>query len=282
MRWMVLLLVMSCGLASAQGIPTDEEAFTKLAAERVGKELPEYKIAPAGSLTLEGKRADGESTGTLSLDRVHAFCVRNAAQCESALDHYSKAIAEFVTERNRPIEPDMVRLVVRPAEYADQLRKQVSAGGATIYAHAVAPGLVSIPVLDFSRSVRFVNEKDLAKLALTEQQAFALGETNLRSHGKPFAEVAPVPHANSFGQIAEDYATSRILMHDDWRSMSSQLNGALIVLMPDPSVLLYGDGSTRGSVAALRAYAADIARKSTHPLPLVMLKWTDAGWDVVD
>ena len=282
MRWTVLFLMMACSLGFAQGVPTDEEAFTKLAAERVGKELPEYRIAPAGALTLEGRRADGESTGTLSLDRVHAFCVRNAAQCDVALAQYSKAIAESVTDRNRPIEPDMVRLVVRPAEYADGLRKQVSAGGTTIYSHAVAPGLVSIPVLDFTRSVRFVNDKDLAKLALTEQQAFALGEANLRSHAKPFAEVAPVPHANSFGQIAEDYATSRLLMHDDWRSMSSQLNGTLIVLMPDPNVLLYGDGSTRAGVAALRAYATNIARKSTHPLPLVMLKWTDAGWDVVD
>ena len=275
MRWLLFIFALTCRLSFAQTIPMEDDAFTKLTVERLNKELPDYNLHPAGKLTVEGKRADGESTGQVSLDRVYAYCVRNVQGCSAAIDQFSKGIAESVKERNRPIEPSMVRLAVRPSSYVEQIRKQFSGSGGSIYSKDIAPGLVAIPVLDFSRTVRYVNDKDLVKLALSEDQLFQLGEKNLRSSSKPLSEVAPTPKASSLGTIVgEDYASSRILFHDDWQALSSRLNNKLVVMLPAPDVLLYGDGSTSAGVDALRTLAADVARKSGRPLSLALLQWT--------
>jgi uncharacterized protein YtpQ (UPF0354 family) len=281
-RWLPVIIALACQISSAQGIPADEEAFTTLAAELINRELPEYDVKPTGKLTLEGKRSDGESTGQLSLDRVYSFCARNFQNCGVALDQYAKGMAESVKERNRPIERSMVRLAIRPATYVEQIRQQIAGSSGVVYSKPVAPGLVAIPVLDFARSVRFVNDRDIAKLSLTENELFRLGEQNLRSGARPFTEVTPMPAANSIGRIAgEDYASSRILFHDDWRDISTKLNGKLVVMVPAPDILLYGDGSTSVGIEALRTFAVDVARKSSRPLSPLMLQWTEIGWEVV-
>lgn len=279
MRSPLLIFAFAWSLSFAQSIPTDEVAFTNGAAERVSQELPEYNVKPTGKLTLEGKRNDGESTGQMSLDRVYAFCARNSQNCSAALDQYAKGMAESIRERNRPIERSMVRLAIRPTAYVDQIRKQISAGAGAVYSKPVAPGLVAVAVLDFTRSVRFINDKDLTKLSLTEEELLKLGEQNLRLSAKPFAEVAPTPGANFFGRIAgEDYATSRILFLDDWRDLNTKLNGKLVVMLPAPDVLLYGDGSNSVGVDTLRTFAADVARQSSRPLSPAILQWTESGW----
>lgn len=265
---------------TAQEIPSDEEGFAKAAAERVQRELPSYEIKPTIRLTLEGKRPDGESTGQMSLDRVYAFCARNTRNCSAALDQYAKGIGEAIKERDRPIDKSMVRIAVRPAEAVDRIKKQMGPGTAVLYDRHMGGGLALVPVLDYSRSIRFVGEKDLPKLQVTEDEVFKLGESNVRGSVKPLSEVAPPPGPNSFGTIAgEDYASSRIAFHDDWKGLSERLNGSLIVMVPAPDVLLYGDGSTPVGVEALRTFGREMAKKSSRPLSLVVLRWTPSGWE---
>lgn len=282
MRFLLVAIALASQACLAQNIPTNEEDFSKIAAERLNKELPGYNIQPTSKLTLEGKRTDGELTGQINLDRVYAFCARNAQNCSAALDQYAKGIGESVKERDRPLERGMVRLAIRPAIYAEQIRAQTGTAPGRIYARPVAPGLVAMPVLDFTRTVRFITDKDAAKLALTEDELFKLGEKNLLSSTRPFSEVLKVPGANSFGHISgEDYASSRILFHEDWRSLNTKLNNKLVVVLPAPDILLYGDGSTPAGVDALRTLAADVAKKSSRSLSLQALQWTESGWEVL-
>jgi uncharacterized protein YtpQ (UPF0354 family) len=279
MGWAAALLPALC---AAQDVPADEEGFAKLAAERIRQELPAYDIQPVSRLTLEGKRADGASTGQMNLDRVFGFCARNPANCLAALDHYAKGVAEVVKERDRPIEKAMVRIAVRPMAYVDKIRQQAGTGVAPLFARPLAGGLAAVPVLDFARTVRFVSAPDVAKLGVSEEELFALGEQNLRSTTRPLAEVTPVPTGQSLGQIAgEDYASSRLLFHADWRELSGKLNHKLVVMVPVPDVLLYGEASTPMGVEALRSLANHLAGKASRPLSPVMFLWTEGGWEVL-
>ncbi len=266
--------------SQAQEIPVDEAAFAKIAAERVQQELQTYDIKPTSRLTVEGKRADGESTGQLSLDRIYSFCSRNSANCSAALIQYAKGISETIKERDRPIDKGMVRLAIRPMIYVENIKKQMSTGTAPIYGKPLAREFAVVPVLDYTRSVRFANEKDLTRLGVTEDEAFKLGEQNLRSTVKPLAEVTPILGKNSFGSITgEDYATSRVVFHQEWKDLADKLNGNLIVMLPAPDILLYGDGSTPKGVEAMRIAGREIAQKTTRPLSQVVLRWTQAGWE---
>jgi uncharacterized protein YtpQ (UPF0354 family) len=265
---------------AAQAIPRDESSFTKLVGERVARELPEFNVQPAGKLILEGKRADGESTGQIILDRVFNFCGNNAESCDSAIERYAKGIAEAVRERARPIERAMVRLSIRSAKYVTQVRQQAGTGSVSIFSRALTEDLAIVPVLDFTRTIRFVNQGDLGKLGLTDDEIYRLGEENLRKSLRPLSDVAKVPDANSLAQVTgEDYASSRILLHEDWKQMAATLNQRLVVMIPAPDVLLYGDGSTERGIDALRTIGMEIAKKSQRPLSSVVLRWTDAGWE---
>ena len=61
--------------------------------------------------------------------------------------------------------------------------------------------------------------------------------------------------------------------------MAEELNGQLVVMVPTPDLLLYGDGSTPMAVDVLRKYGLEMARKSTRPLSPVVLRWTPTGWE---
>lgn len=282
MRLPLLTVLLACQVCLAQSLPMEEDAFAKEAAERINREVPGYNVAPTSKLTLEGKRSDGESTGRMSLDRVYAYCGRNPQNCSAALDQYAKGMAESIKERDRPIERSMVRIAIRTTAYADQLRAQFGSNGGTVYSKLVAPGLVALPVLDFTRTVRFVTDSDTAKLSLTEEELFKLGEQNLRASTRPFQDVVKVPQTNSLGYISgEDYASSRILFHEDWRPLSTKFYNKLMVMLPAPDILLYGDGSTPAGKDALRVLAEDVARTSSRPLSSLTLQWTETGWEVI-
>lgn len=277
-----LILSLFAASAFAQEIPADETGFTKAAAERIQHELSDYSIHPAGSLTVEGKRADGESTGQINLDRIYAFCQRDQSNCNDAMNQFASGIGEAIREKDLPIDKSMVRLVIRPNDYVEGIRKQMGSGQAALFSRPIAPGLSVIPVLDYTRTVRFVGEKDLVKLGVKEDDLFEIGRQNLESTTKPFAEVAPVPVANSFGIISdEDYASSRMIFHEEWGEIAKKVGGNLVVMLPAPDTILYGDGSSNVGIDVLRTFARNVANQSTRPLTLSMWRWTPSGWDEV-
>jgi hypothetical protein len=280
LRYLLLTLVTCMPVtAASQSVPTNEEAFTVFVGNRLSQELPDFALRPSGRLRLEGKRPDGESTGQLNLERVYTFCARNTVHCSVAIDEYAKGVGEIVRDRMRPIDKSMVRLALRPQAYVSEIIQHMGASPAPIFARPFAADLAIVPVLDFTRSIRFVAERDLEKLGITEQELFQVAEQNLRTSLRPLAEVAPAPVANSIGRIGDEYASVRIVFHDDWSELAARLNQQLIVMVPAPDLLLYGSGATPVAIDALRSLGMEAARRSQRPLSPAVLRWTSAGWE---
>jgi hypothetical protein len=277
-----LLALAFVATANAEAPPSQEDVFTQVAAQRIASELPDYKIIPTAILKLEGRHDNGDTTGQISLERMFAFCAKTPEKCDAAMDDFSKLVANAVTERNLPIEAGMVRLAVRPVPYVERMRAQMGASPVPVYARVLVPGVALVPVADLAKSVRFVGERDLPKLGVTEEQLFALGEKNLRAMQKPLAEVAPVPGKVAVGQITgEEYAASRLAFHDDWRALADKMHHQLLVMAPSPDLVLYTDGSKKANVEALRKQGQELVQKSTRPLSSAVLRWTQTGWDEV-
>ncbi|MFJ9449976.1 MULTISPECIES: hypothetical protein [unclassified Herbaspirillum] len=275
------LLYFGMKAAVSQQLPLTPVEFAQMAAERMHKELPNVDFKVVGHLELDGKDASGKSIGNMYLDRVFSFCLRNASNCDAGLSQYAKGIAETVKERNRPVTQAMLRIAIRPEEYLEQLRKQPGFGNQKIYTRPVAPGLVAIPVVDFTRTTRFVIDKDLEELGVDEENLFKIAAQNLRDTTKPLTAVSLTPSANSLGQIRdEEYASSRLFFHSDWKNLAASMHNQLIVIAPTPNALLYGDGSLPGTADALRTLGGRVASSSTKPLSMQLLRWTDDGWEI--
>jgi hypothetical protein len=268
-------------MVAAQVLPPTPDEFSRRAAERMHKELPDVDFKVVGHLELDGKDASGKSIGNMYLDRIFSFCLRNTSNCDAGLNQYAKGIAETVKERNRPVTQAMLRIAIRPEEYLEQLRNQPGLSNQKVYTRPVALGLVAIPVVDFTRTTRFVVDKDLEKLGISEEDLFKIAAQNLRDTTKPLATVSVIPKADSLGQIiGEDYASSRLFFHSDWKDLARSLHNQLIVIAPTPDTLLYGDASLPGTADELRTLAGRVARSSSKPLFLQLLRWTDDGWEI--
>lgn len=131
-------------------------------------------------------------------------------------------------------------------------------------------------------SLKWVGEKELKKLNLSEPGLFDLGRQNLRKLQRPLSEVAKIPVGDAVGSIAEEFAFSRLLFPEDWASMAKALSGKLVVMVPNPNLLVYGDGSSALKIDALRTLGAEAARRSEQPLSDTILVWTEKGWKELD
>jgi uncharacterized protein YtpQ (UPF0354 family) len=242
---------------------------------------------PIAILKLEGRRDNGDTTGQISLERMFAVCAKAPDKCDAAMEDFSKQIASAVKERNRPIDAGMIRLVVRPVPYVERMRVQMGASPVPVYARPLVAGAALVPTADLTQSMRFIGERDLSRLGLTEEQLFALGASNVRALQRPLAEVVVVPPAKASGkdavkQIAGDeFAATRLASLEDWRTLDGKLHHHLLVMIPSPDIVLYVDGSKAANVEALRREGLDQVRKSSRPLSSAVLRWTAAGWEEV-
>ena len=138
-------------------------------------------------------------------------------------------------------------------------------------AHALA-------AVDAVEAVNAIYKKAKGKDQVAAQEALAI----VNRGQKPLAEVAQVPVGQALGRITgEDYASSRIVFHADWKDLSGKLNQQLVVMIPAPDILLYGDGSTPMGLEVLKTLGLNMARQSQRPLSPLLLRWTEAGWEPV-
>jgi uncharacterized protein YtpQ (UPF0354 family) len=261
-----------------QDIPNDESGFTEYVAGRLRSAVGESTVAVQGPLTLKlgGLQAN--------LDRIFAFCSQNASACPTEISTYVTAVAEAYRARNAPISRDTIRVVVRTAQYAEQVQNSLGPRAPTLLPTPFVEGLVLLPVFDSPTSFRFLNTEDLKTLGLTEQEVQQLALTNLRAALKlrPLMDVAKVAGRGRIGQLLGDsFYPSRLALFDTWAPLAKAQGGKLIVAAPATDAVLYVGDDSPTAIDALRTLARNLMTRVPHPLSEILLRWTPTGWDVV-
>jgi hypothetical protein len=260
--------------AHAQDIPMGETAFTAFMAQRIRNAVT-VRVEIKGPLTL----AIGSAQA--NLDRIYAFCKANANGCAKEVDTYMDGVAQVMRNQSEPAARDALRVVIRPTGYVQQAAGQFGAD-ATIPPRALVKGLVIVPVLDSSRTVRVLNGKDLATLGLSAGQASDIGMANLRRSMKPLMEVANPMGSGRIGHFEGDYyQSSRLALVDTWAPLAQAQGGVLIVAVPSADTVLYVGEDSAGAIDALRTFAAHVMSRAPKPLSGTLLRWTPKGWQLV-
>jgi uncharacterized protein YtpQ (UPF0354 family) len=257
-------------LARAQDIPSDEPSFTAYVAERMRAAIGDAQVRIKAPLTLSIGSMQG------NLDRVFLFCKRNGAGCAHEIDTYVKAAVEANRNATKPTR-ESIRIVVRPAQYLRQLSP-----GAPVLAKPLVEGLVVVPVLDSSRTVRVLTEKDGMSLGLTANQLYEAGVANIRKSAKPLLEVAKAVGPGQIGRLASDYyQPSRLALIESWAPLAQAQGGTLIVTAPATDTVLYVSEDSRIALDALRTLARGVMARVPNPLFDTLLRWTPRGWQIV-
>jgi len=263
--------------AAAQEVPTDESGFTEFVAQAIRREVGNAPVSVKSPLTI--------SVGTLqaNLGRIFGFCQSNKAGCAGEVDRYAKGTAQILKLENAPLDKAAIRLVVRSSEYIKRAQASFGTEGPTLQSKPLAEGLVSVAVLDTPRATRPLDDRDLKKLSMSQDQLFELGRENLKATLKPITDSAKPATAGQIGTITGSiYEVGRVTVLSQWADLANAQQGNLIVALPTTDMVLYISEVTPVALDALRTFSNNVASRAPNPLaPSTLLKWTSDRWVVV-
>jgi hypothetical protein len=281
-RLLYVFFALALVQAAIAAVPSDPAAFTNYVQAVFEKQLPGYTFEQPGRLTLKGAGPEGKTTGDITLDRIHGYCAANPDAAEAAVAHYVRGLLTVINPEPVSLSPDMIRLVVRREAYMQDAIARMGPGRRAAFFRPLAPGLVLVPVIDLPASLRYIGDKDLVELKMTDAEVFRTGENNFMKSAEPFSKAARVPPKRGLGFIREEYAPTRLAFHDDWAPLAKKLHGKLVVMVPASDLVMFVEDVDRYALDALRTIGSDTGRKSDRPLSDILLKWTKTGWEKVE
>lgn len=268
-------LALTIPTARAQSIPAEQSAFTDYMAQRLQREVGGAPVVVSGPLALSVDALQ------VSVERVFRYCEKNPSTCPQASEQYIKGVAQLVKAQNAPIAPAAVRLVVRSSAYIQRAQATLGADGPVLQWRPLVDGLVAVAVLDTPSAVRPLDERDLKKLGISQEQLFAMGGQNIRATLRPLGEAAKPVGAAQIGTVGGSfYEVGRVALPVDWAPLAAAQNGTLLIALPTTDTVLYISESTPLALDALRTFAKTVAEKSPNPLSPAVLKWTKDRWEL--
>lgn len=136
---------------------------------------------------------------------------------------------------------------------------------------------MSVAVLDTPRAIRPLDDRDLKKLNISQDQLFELGSENLRSTLKPITDSAKPATAGQIGTITGSiYEVGRVtVLFSQWADLANAQQGNLICRSADDGQSSIHIGDSSVALDALRTLSNNVASKAPNPLaPSTLLKWT--------
>ncbi|MFO1059328.1 MAG: hypothetical protein U1E53_20470 [Dongiaceae bacterium] len=273
------LAVLALGwLPAAAAPPMDPAGFTAAVAEGFRRALPAARVTVSGPLLLSLELSTAPIG--IELEPLLQRCRQDLPACDGAVEDYVRRMAATASEAAAPIRPEQLRVVVRSAAQVAEARRL--AGGVDVaqpVARPLAGDLWLLCVVDHPLGIETLTSGEAAKLGLGEAAAIALAERNVAAALPPAAVALPDPPRHGVVVLSGDfYASSRLLLHEQWAPLSRRLKGRLVVAAAGIDRLVYGEGGDR---AALAAIAARAAAEAQRPDPPTLLRWRPDGWDVV-
>jgi hypothetical protein len=275
----LLALFQKPGLAATT--PLDEAGFTKSLAKAFRKALPGgFHVKVKGPLDLEITTPDG-TEHQATLQNVYSFCQRIPGRCEEAVEtHVAQMSDTYASGIGKP-EPARLRALLRPAAYADAVRKAF-AGKEEPPIEPFLGDLWVICALDEPSTISTLAPGDLKKLGLSREEALALAKKNDAALLAPVEQVTHIAPDHHGGLVTSSpYEASRLLAPESWAKLAAANDGHLLVAAPGTDVVIYGDERQPDALQHMRDHVAIVASRASKPLSSTIFRWTPAGWVVV-
>jgi hypothetical protein len=281
LRLVALVLALLASAPAAASVPSDEAGFTAYVAGALAAALPEARVSAGGLLRLTVDRPP--LSVELQLDEPLARCRQDAAGCDAVVRDFVRRNAEALAETADPVRPEQLRAVVRTAAHVEEARRL--AGGLDVgqpVARPLAGDLWLLCVVDHPHGIKTLTVGDAAKLGLTEEAAIALAERNVAAALPPPGPALGEPPRHGVAVLDGDfYASSRLLLHDQWQALAHRLHGRLVVAAVAADTLIYGDGRDSGAIREIAAAAVARGAQAQRPISPTLLRWLPGGWEVV-
>ncbi len=279
----ILVTVLVAELAACAASPmhtTEASGFTASMASKLGVAGLPAPVETVSPLTLRTHTTAGTEV-TLNLDRIYGVCGANPSVCDTATSQYVDGVAEMLNTKATVPEQVQLRVVVRPADYLTQHPSYATIS--TPFTPPTMPKeLIALVDADQPRTIRSIGARDLQGMHLTAAQAYDVGLRNTAAELRPQVALSRPPAVGSVGKLPDDpYASSRLLLHSDWSTLSDLLHGHLIVAAPSAELVIYADGGTPDRVAALSLVAHAEFDRAQRAISPAVFEWRPDRWVTV-
>jgi hypothetical protein len=268
----LLSLSLAASAVDAAKLELDARGFTHVVAAMVR----DRGCAAAVSAPLQiAVSCAGGQASSVSLETAWRAWESDPRAREDALQAAAGA-ASLVDRLSHP-EPERLRLVVRSGAQLHALVQRRTSDPPAAW--PLTRDLWAVMVLDAPSALSFVGQTELARLGLDRDAAHARAMANLQ-----LAFPAPVDQGEGPVHMLEAdgaYDASLLLWNALWEARLARTGGPLYAAVPDPGVLLWADGARPGALRDLRAVMGQ-ARLQGGVLDDSVLRWTGAGWEIVE
>ncbi len=273
---MMLALFVSAQCASGQRALTDEDRFTAFMFEQFRKAMPGMTIHMQAPLVLSV--GSGKDAHTLDLHNVYRACAVNRAGCEAEVRSFISDITAFFAAPDPKLDRTMLRVVVRPQPYIDQMREIMARQGGPIVTPLVGD-LWLVGVFDLPTTIKMANLRDVEPLGLSAEQALALAKDNMAASMRRGIETALATRRSGLMAVnAGPYETSLFGFPELWAPLAQRFHGNLLAALPAADTLLFGDGSNADMRSALAEAARSAMTSARRPFSDTVFLWTANGW----
>ena len=279
-----IAVFLCCGLAAVTAdarekpIPKEPDKFTAYMADRFSAVMPGSSVATLGTLAIE-IIVNGVSK-QVSLANVWDFCDRDRIDCRKNIDNFLENMSGAMMEAEVVPRPENLRAIVRGSRYVAELKRVAANNPAAAGLFRPYIGdLWMVCVLDLQHGVQPITRGQLDSLHLTDDQAIALSLKNLAAALKPLdAETHFLKKLNIAFAAGDFYESSRLLLHDGWAPVAKAMHGHLVVAVPEPDMIVFGNAGGTASRMVLGVFAQGIVEKAPKPLSATLFQWTETGW----
>jgi len=260
---------------------SNQDALTRSAARIFDDEAPEISAAVVGSLTIQVS-ARGTDTHDLrvSLDRIWVVCQGNPSGCEAATRDFVTKSVRTLRTRGAPATREQVVAVLRPRAYVDRV------GGPSAPDTLVQPlvdDLFVVYMVDLPDSMRSLAPGELGALGLDRGSLPPVALANL---GRRLGHLADALGAGKPGDMTilrsgNVFESSRLLMGDDWATLSARIGKPVYAAVPSGDVLLVAIGPSPDQLARMRDTARAMFSGAPRPVSARVFRWDAQAWVVV-
>ncbi len=253
--------------------PSSKESLTAWARARLAALQPK-RVVVKGPLTLgiEGTEL------VINLDRVWRVCSATPTTCEQSGEEFVHSVAQVIAGKQTLVTADALRVVVRDADYLEQVAQSAAEQG--LVTRRVADDLSLLVVIDGESATRMLRADELKGLGMTADAAVERALANTRADLGQLEPLTLQPGTMGLARVHSYYGTSILVMYDLWAPAAKAVHGDLLVAVPGVEGLLIGDSAAPNALTRMSDAASQLYSQSQRAISTKVYRFTGTGWEV--
>ena len=254
-----------------------EPPLAEAVAAAIRAATPELRVEVEGPWAVRILEPGEPYSGGLRMN-LHHLASRCAEVARApCIAHWVEALDEVRAKRGDRPDPAQLRVLLRPRAPLLELQASRTRADQRLVFRDFGGGLVAVLALDLERSLRFVMQRDLLALGLSEADAFDRGRVALVQHTPPAKIALPPVQAGKIGIVEDAHAGGWLLRPAAWRHLARE-GDEILAAAPAATVLLYVTGSRRDARDDLQALVAKVHGRAPRALSTQIFRWTAGGF----